>query len=1005
MLLPEGTAVPQLRSRLLEAAEARGFGGLLGPRFTTLPAWLDDFLPETRPRPSPEARELLLIEALQRHPDLCGPGGPWTLAASLLELFDELAAAACTLPADEQAFLETLRRGYALDPARARRLEPLSREAALVHRLWQAWQVQLEEEGLCDPQRSYGERLAASLDRLSQTPHQSLHFYLAGVWPLRAAEARWLHALLGRGRLTWLLQGRDSLAVCTDHAPLLAIPVVSLEGADSEADDFGRFLDSVFALSQPHGPSDTGTGADESRPSLHPNPEQRPDQNLDQSLNRRARAFARAYPRSPARARLLCYAARDPEDEARAVELQVRRWLLAGKAHIGIVCEDRRLARRVRALLERAGVPLQDHAGWALSTSRAAATVERLLQCAEEDYAHEPMLDLLKSPFLFPDLERDERLHRVHRLERDIILHENVGRNLDRYRRHLALRCERLQAVQGQAAQQVKRKLDALLDRLEAACAPLQAVADGRSRPALRYLDALDAALEACGLQHTLEADAAGIVVLDTLAALRRAAGGCDLHLRWIEFRIWLGRALENASFIPPQTGGGSGGVHLIALSQSTLLRFDALILAAADATRLPGAPPADPFFNDAVRTELGLPSRRRQRQLRFLQFRRLLESAPCVLLTHRLQEEDNPLPASPWVELLNTFHRLAYGHPLDGDGLEALLRDPATEVVWRDGPAPAPARMPRPPAVPELLPRHYTAASYQCLVDCPYRFHAAHCLELAAPERIREALEKADYGARIHRILERYHDPKAPRDGELRRGALGEALQTLERLSYEEFRRDLEDNVLHRGWLRRWLDKLPEYLKWQERRCRTWHITAVEHTAERQVETAGPGQAPVVLQVAGRLDRLERQGDQYAIVDYKTGSVPKREEVLAGEAVQLPFYALLAQVPVREVLYLRLDGDRIKDDSRLEGEELAHLQAATLSRLAELHRQLQAGAALPAWGDDGVCRYCPMSGLCRRQAWIAPEPGTESEIERGIEREIERGEKPPAPDAEAGRP
>jgi ATP-dependent helicase/nuclease subunit B len=31
----------------------------------------------------------------------------------------------------------------------------------------------------------------------------------------------------------------------------------------------------------------------------------------------------------------------------------------------------------------------------------------------------------------------------------------------------------------------------------------------------------------------------------------------------------------------------------------------------------------------------------------------------------------------------------------------------------------------------------------------------------------------------------------------------------------------------------------------------------------------------------------------------------------------------------------------------------------------------IEAGDALPAWGDTGTCRYCEMDGLCRRQAWL----------------------------------
>ena len=121
--------------------------------------------------------------------------------------------------------------------------------------------------------------------------------------------------------------------------------------------------------------------------------------------------------------------------------------LAAGRPQpVAIVTEDRRLARRVRAMLEASGIQLDDPAGWALSTTSAAAIVERWLETVEEDFACGPMLDVLKSPF-YEWRTRDQHLALVLRLEQDIILHENIARGLDRYRRHLDLRSNACRAL------------------------------------------------------------------------------------------------------------------------------------------------------------------------------------------------------------------------------------------------------------------------------------------------------------------------------------------------------------------------------------------------------------------------------------------------------------------------------------------------------------------------------------------------------------------------------
>jgi len=142
------------------------------------------------------------------------------------------------------------------------------------------------------------------------------------------------------------------------------------------------------------------------------------------------------------------------------------------KKNIAIVTENRRLARRVRALLERANVTISDYAGWALSTSSAASVLERWLQTIEEDFAHQPLLDILKSPFILSDWDYEERMRTVYRLENDIIFHENIPANLQRYRRHAQYRKKRLPSHLHESFDQIFL----LLDQLALAAAPLQTV-------------------------------------------------------------------------------------------------------------------------------------------------------------------------------------------------------------------------------------------------------------------------------------------------------------------------------------------------------------------------------------------------------------------------------------------------------------------------------------------------------------------------------------------------
>lgn len=932
VLLPDPQAAPRLRRRLLAAAARHGVQALLGPQILSLRLWAARHGDAAAPL-SPQARELLLVESLQQHRTLFGDGDPWRLAADLARLFAELTLHRVELPDEIAAFLTRLRTAYGLNTSPA----ALGDEARLVHTLWRAWHRQLREENRGDPETAY----LAQLDRsLAQPVSDTL--YLAGYSQLSAAEYQWARALRQRGELTVIVHGEhapvahrvDDLPHPTQVDNLFANAAAA---EPSAAPPFSRFLDTAFApraLASPAG-----------------------DEHL---LAARAQRWAREFPASPAADRLKIFRARSAEDEARAIDIQVRRWLLEGRRRIGIVTEDRRLARRLRALLERADVNLQDAAGWALSTTAAAAALERWLETLEEDFAYQPFTDLLKSSFVFPGQDRAARLAAVHRFEQDIVIHENVGRGLQRYRTHLAFRRARLSKAMGFAVEH-------LLNEAEAAAKPLLPfVRDPYRHAPVRLLDALEASLQALGMREAFSRDAAGERVLQELAAMRAALHGRTLPMTWLDFRTWLGRTLERYNFQPP---AAPSAVFLLSLEQSALTACDALIIAGANAEHLPGSGEPSPFFNDAVRRELGLPASRERYVQRFYHFRRLLECAPQVLLT--LLREDNGeerLP-SPWLEIISGFHQLAYGDDLADAELAALVDEPMAQVFRADTrELPTPKTRPAPALTADMLPQKISASAYQQLVDCPYQFFAARGLRLSAPEVVREALEKSDYGERVHLALQAFHGGApgypGPYAAPLTVANRGEAVAALEEISRAVFAQDLEDNFVHRGWLQRWLERIAEYVDWQIERQREWRVGAVEVKTEQRYQDRWT--------LTGRLDRVDHNADGVALIDYKTGIMAGSADVESGEAVQLPFYALLMPDPVQRVEYLGLD-QRVKSHGVLEGDALAVLAAANGERLVTLLDHISAGAPLPAWGDDRTCGYCAMRYVCRKDTWTAP--------------------------------
>jgi len=173
ILLTEPSAAPHLRKILLDISRAHGYEALLGPRITTLRAWLDDFIPSSAPIISDYARELMLLEALQGHPDIGRDGNPWVLAESLITLFDELTLHEIAIAEDSDHFSKQLAEAYGVNH---QSIAAQSREAVFVHSLWQAWCQQHRDEQIQDSRQSYLEKLMTSMQHIPS----NMHFYLAG---------------------------------------------------------------------------------------------------------------------------------------------------------------------------------------------------------------------------------------------------------------------------------------------------------------------------------------------------------------------------------------------------------------------------------------------------------------------------------------------------------------------------------------------------------------------------------------------------------------------------------------------------------------------------------------------------------------------------------------------------------------------------------------------------------------------------------------------------------
>ncbi|MFJ7565395.1 PD-(D/E)XK nuclease family protein [Herminiimonas sp. NPDC097707] len=621
---------------------------------------------------------------------------------------------------------------------------------------------------------------------------------------------------------------------------------------------------------------------------------------------------------------LKLHAAQNMEAEARAGAQTVIDWLQQGKTNIAIVAQDRVVARRIRALLERAQIMVADETGWKLSTTRAASAIAAWLELVAARAETAGLLDFLKSPFVFADMA--DKAEQVMVSE-------------------IAL--QRAKVLSG---------WEAVSDALTAAPAAqkmmtllAQQASGFTGRKTLcEWIAATQQMLLVFGMRDALQADAAGAQLIQLLQDVAQDCVQVGHTFSFAEWRAFLNLQLEAKAFVQVNQ---DKRVVMLPLNGARLRSFDAVLMVGADAEHLPSQPMETLFFANVVRRELGLATRESRQRQQLRDVTELLSANDCVVLSWQAHKNGEPNPVSPWIERLELCLARAGLAPLAKHEVQIAPRHLQ----------PTPVLMPA-PAAPQLLPQKLSASGYNSLVACPYQFFATRMLGLSGIDDVSDMPEKRDYGDWLHQILAQFHQTlqEAP-------VPLAERAPLLQQISDRIFAHELDKSAAALGYYARWQKAMPAYLEWiGERESQGWHFVLGEEKFEKLLRWDG---GEIVLH--GRVDRMDENAEgERAVLDYKsTNQGALRDKLRQGEDHQLPFYGLLSGTALSAALYVPLEAtrDKIKEVEAPDYEVWQH------NLEEQIVRNMQAithGAPLPATGPEPVCQYCDVRGLCRKGAW-----------------------------------
>jgi ATP-dependent helicase/nuclease subunit B len=626
--------------------------------------------------------------------------------------------------------------------------------------------------------------------------------------------------------------------------------------------------------------------------------------------------------------RLRFFAATSLEQEARAAAMQVRLWLNEGKRDIAVVAQDRVVARRMRALLERAEVLVADETGWTFATLSVSTVLDRWLTALQSDFYHYDLLDLLKSPFIFADMTASERKSAVYQMEQLLRKHGVIAG------------LEKFIALAGH-----ETVLHQPLARLRQAAAVLD---QGKRKSLAEWLAALHESLHVLGIAAGLQQDDAGAHLLSALATWQQELASDEGRYRFAEWRRWLAQQLDAQTY---QDKGIESPVRFTHLAATRWRVFDAVLLLGCDADHLPSMADGGRWFNDAVRGSLNLPTRATRTARQRDDLLALLALNDCVLATWQKDRNGEQGLLSPYLQILRDEHERAHNDDLAECELLALLAaEDAHSIGLPQAVQPAPA------VAVEAVPGAVSISAYNALVACPYQFYARHILRLNELDEVREAIEKRDYGEHVHDILRRFHE----RYPQVSEHPTDEMEAVLRQISEEVFAGLLEQDFEARAWLARWSRALPEYIGWQvKNEAEGWRFSESESAFELEFDG---------VHLRGRIDRLDVKEQEKRVLDYKTQSdqVLRNKLLEPGEDVQLACYAYAHEATA--AAFVSIENGKVKlvapkDDVP----QLARLNA---ERLVQVMGRIRDGAGLPANGIDAACLHCEMRGVCRKGEW-----------------------------------
>lgn len=368
--------------------------------------------------------------------------------------------------------------------------------------------------------------------------------------------------------------------------------------------------------------------------------------------------------------------------------------------------------------------------------------------------------------------------------------------------------------------------------------------------------------------------------------------------------------------------GNPTKGLQIMGLLETRLLDFERIFVLGMNEGNLPATNPIDSIIPMDLRYGLGLPTMREKQGLFAHHFYRLLHVAKQVTITYStasdilkssepsrylMQLEMELQRVNPLVKIHKKFYATAFP---DASELHSLEVEKESLILHQ---------------LNRYFSRNISSSALSKYLACPLDFYYRYIAEFGEEDTVEEELESQNMGKIIHDTLEQLYLPFAertktgeevqPPPGPLSVNAVEEMVVKYPEIVKNEFLKFLngDEKLMESG--KNWLtfsvakevilNALKNDITYIKNNAEPVFIFQVEAVLKAKMNLNVSGQTKEISWV-GHIDRIDRVGNAYRIVDYKTGVVKntdvnfnRSEDLLQSfqktkHALQLAVYAYL---------------------------------------------------------------------------------------------------------------